>query len=612
MLQFLRYTISLNSQSNCFMHATEQQLQIAIAAHQAGRLVAAENGYRMVLSQQPKNADANNMLGLILMGQKQYSKAINHLRKATKCAPQFVGAQFNLGVAYESAGKVNDAIKCYKAAIVQQPTYLEALFAVGNCYIKQGRLVEGQSAYTTVLVLQPDHINALNNMGTSYFDQKDYPKAIEYLSRLVELQPSFEMAHANLGTALLKVDQLALALEHFRKVVELNPKSAKGYLALGNAMQQAGNIESAKSAYQLAVKLDPQATEAFRDYSSLVKYKEVGEFASALRLLDNKDLSDDKSMHLNFGLSKAYEDIKDYAHSMPHMLEGNRLKRATYKYDIKQDISLFHNLARGYSSDILAELKQFGSADATPIFVVGMPRSGTTLVEQIISSHSHVYGAGELEYMDVQRQQQERKQGGKKRLYDVLNKFQLDDWASLQQGYISNLRAHGGEATHITDKLPHNFLNIGLIHILFPQAKIVHCVRNPIDNCLSIFKNLFSARGSHKYAYSLEELGQYYNLYLQLMKYWHQAMPGVIYDLVYEELTGDQEAQTRMLIDYCGLGWEKGCLNFHTSDRKVATASSFQVRQPINQASVNLWQRYGGALTPLIDQIDMPERYTLS
>ena len=590
----------------------EQQLQTALSAHKAGNLEAAENGYRAVLAQQPKDADANNMLGLILMGQKQFSKAIGHLRKAVKQSPQFVGAQFNLGVALEAAGKVNDAIRSYKAAIVQQPGYLEAQFALGNCYIKQGRMLDGQKAYAKVLVMQPNHLTALNNMGTSYFDQKDYPKAIDYLTQVVELRPEFEMAHANLGTALLKVDQLALALEHFSKAVALNPQSAKGYLTLGNAMQQAGDMKSAQSAYQLALKLDPYATEAFRDYSSLTKYTDVAQFEDAIALLEVTSLSDERRMHLNFGLSKAYEDLKDYTSSMPCMLEGNRLKRATYKYDLQHDASRFHNLIRGYSADVIAELKHMGSEDATPIFVVGMPRSGTTLVEQIISSHSLVYGAGELEYMDVLRQQQESKQGGKKRLYDVLNKLTLSDWSELQQGYLQSLRSHGADEPYITDKLPHNFMNIGLIHLLFPQAKIVHCVRNPIDNCLSIFKNLFSARGSHKYAYSLKELGQYYNQYLKLMDHWHAAMPGVIHDLVYEELTGAQEQQTKMLLDYCGLQWEQGCLDFHTSTRKVATASSFQVRQPINQASVNLWQRYGDSLLPLIEQIEMPERYKKS
>ena len=593
------------------MQSIEQQLQSALAAHQAGDVSRAEQGYLDVLALQPKNPDANNMLGVVLLGQKQFAKAVKHLRKAVKCAPQFAGAKFNLGVALESVNKVNEAIHSYKGALVYDPSYLEAHFALGNCYVKQGRVVDGQKAYAKVLAIEPTHITALNNLGTSYFDQKNYLKAIDYLTQVVELNSAFEMAHANLGTALLKVDQLALAIQHFTKVVELNPQSAGGYLALGNAMQVTGAMESAKSAYQLALNLDPLATEAFRDYSSLVKYTDSSQFSNAVALLSDSGLSGERRMHLNFGLSKAYEDLKDYAASMPCMLEGNRIKRATYKYDIKQDSTKFYNLMRGYNAGVIAEFKQMGSEDATPIFVVGMPRSGTTLVEQIIASHSQVYGAGELEYMDAQRQQQEQKQGGKKRLYDVFNKFKLEDWHALQQGYIESLRMHGGEAAHITDKLPHNFANIGLIHILFPKAKIVHCVRNPIDNCLSIFKNLFSARGSHKYAYSLKELGQYYNLYLQLMQHWHEAMPGVIFDLVYEDLTSDQELQTRMLLDYCGLEWEQNCLDFHTSSRKVATASSFQVRQPINQTSVNLWQRYGEHLSPLIDEIDMPDRYKL-
>jgi hypothetical protein len=313
-------------------------------------------------------------------------------------------------------------------------------------------------------------------------------------------------------------------------------------------------------------------------------------------LLSQNTLSDDQRMHLAFALGKAYEDLGEYGKSFNSLLHGNNLKRKTYDYTGEETKGLFQSIKKLCNADFISRHLKNGISDSTPIFIVGMPRSGTSLVEQILASHPDVYGAGELEefkmvLLDLT----------KTRIlsdaYSSLSKKDKGLIAGIGTEYLSRLRRNSDKGKFITDKMPHNFQHVGIIRLALPNAKIIHCTRDPMDNCFSIYKNYFS--GIHRYAYELGELGQYYNLYQDLMKYWYSLFPDFIYEIKYEELVENQEAESKRLIQFCGLPWVDECYSFYNTSRQVATASATQVRKPIYKDSVQLWKKYRSQLEPL-------------
>jgi hypothetical protein len=321
-------------------------------------------------------------------------------------------------------------------------------------------------------------------------------------------------------------------------------------------------------------------------------------------LLEEKNLTDDQKMNLSFGLGKAFEDLGQYEKSFHFILEANRLKRETFDYDISEDRVFIDNLKKTFDEQFIHQHSHSGYSSDAPIFIVGMPRSGTTLVEQILSAHPQVFGAGELRYMKIMIVDSCSNIEGLE-YPQCFAGFSENDFKEFGKAYVNELRQFSKEVKYITDKMPHNFLNIGLIKLILPNAKIIHCQRNPVDTCWSIFKNFFA--GIHNYAYNLRELGEYYKLYEGLMAHWRTILPGFLFEIQYEELVADQENQTRRLLEYCGLDWQDDCLSFHKSSRPVRTASSTQVRQPIYNNSVLLWKRYAKELQPLLEALDYAE-----
>ena len=358
-----------------------------------------------------------------------------------------------------------------------------------------------------------------------------------------------------------------------------------------------GEIDKAFISYRKAIEIDPEHAEVYRSLSKNKKFVDYDDDIRSMEsLYASAKLSEQQKMHLAFGLGKAYEDLGEYEKSMEFIMQAAHLKRAAIDYSISEAEDLFSNIKSIFSPGFFSDRKGVGNSDQTPIFILGMLRSGTSLVEQILASHPDVYGAGELSNLSNLI----RKLGPTISSREILASIGDLDPAALEglgKQYIAGIRNHSEDATYITDKMPHNFQYIGLIKAILPNAKIIHCTRDPMDNCLSVFKNYFNTK--HYYSYDLTELGQYFNLYLELMEYWRNTLPGFIYDQSYERLVADQENQTRKLLDYCHLPWDDACLEFYKTRRKVRTASNAQVRRPIYKDSVKLWKRYEKQLQPL-------------
>ncbi|MCP4411189.1 MAG: sulfotransferase [Gammaproteobacteria bacterium] len=319
------------------------------------------------------------------------------------------------------------------------------------------------------------------------------------------------------------------------------------------------------------------------------------------KLLENNSVTDKQRMQLCFGLGKAFEEIKQYDRAFNFLSQGNKIKRNSYRYDVLEDKAIFTRIMDVFDRRFFDEHSDYGNSKDSPIFIVGMPRSGTTLVEQILSSHQKVYGAGELD--DLKHVLMTTTPKLTQDIFpEGVMKLDRDDITRIADKYIRKLNQYNIDGKdYVSNKMTTNFIYIGMIRILFPNSKVIHCKRDPRDTCLSCFKNNFE--GYLPFTYDLTELGQYFCIYQRLMSHWHTVLPGYIFDIQYEDLITDQETETRKMIDYCGLCWDEKCLSFHKSDRIVKTSSFSQVRRPINRNSIHIWEQYKKQLEPLLSAL---------
>jgi len=466
---------------------------------------------------------------------------------------------------------------------------------------QQSKLIDAEKVYRKAINKQPDFVEAHNNLGNVLVDLERLGDAIRAYRKALDLKPEHPMLLNNLGNAFQLQGENAKAIKWLKKAIEKDPNYGDAYNNLGHAFSDLGEIDQAINAFHKSIQFNPGNEKAYRDLAYNKKFSDYDDDLRAMEVFYNQDgISNEQKMHLAFGLGKAYEDIGKYQESFNFVIEANRLKRASIKFYITRERDIFSQIKNLFSTEFLAKHENAGFQDSTPIFILGMPRSGTSLVEQILASHPEVFGAGELnDIPDLISNIRPMKSARK--FPACLSEWNVKKYEKTGREYIKRLHKHSDGAKYITDKLPQNFMNIGLIKLILPDAKVIHCTRDPMDTCLSIFKNFFSY-GQH-YSYDMTELGQYYNLYKDLMDHWGNIVPGFIYNLSYEKLVADQETETRKLLEYCQLPWDQKCLSFHKTRRNVKTASNVQVRQPIYQNSVKLWKRYEEQLQPLQDAI---------
>ncbi len=425
-------------------------------------------------------------------------------------------------------------------------------------------------------------------------------EAVASYNKALAIKPDYAEAHSNLGNALKDLGKLDEAVASYNKALAIKPDYAEAYSNLGNALQSLGKLDDAVASYHKALAIKPDYAEAHRHLARVKKYSENDEdIRSMEQNYANLEINDEQRMHLAFGLGKAFEDLQQYEKAFDFFVEGNTLRRKAYRYSVDDDAVFFNKIKKALNTSFFAKHQHTGyKGERPPIFILGMPRSGTTLVEQILASHPQVHGAGELETLRQIILNDFDKGNG----VDFPESTKQADGADFECAgikYTRDSRKRSLDSQFVTDKMPDNFKYIGLIKLMLPDAKVIHCRRDPADTCLSIFKNYFIKQ--HKYSHDLRELGRYYNLYRDLMEHWHSVIPGFIHDIQYENMVTDQVGQTRALLKYCGLEWNDACLEFHKTDRPVATASAAQVRRPIYNSSVQLWKKYEKQLSPLLE-----------
>jgi tetratricopeptide (TPR) repeat protein len=499
-------------------------------------------------------------------------------------------------------------------------------------YQQAKRLDEAQDLCLQVLARTPNHPLALYIMGTVYLGYDD-EAALRYFARAVGEEPRNPYYHLSLGEAYGKVSEFSAAIKHIRYALEVQPDLVEALCALGRVYTQFDKPDLALPLYEKAMKINrdhPKArigmaaaltglgrmeeagvylreaiehridvAAAYYDLVQSRKFtEEPAELQSILRELDGPRLKSEAVQDLHYAAGKVLNDLKRYAEAFHHF---NKAKQAAgYKFDIDQYRRFVDLTIETFTPDLFAARSSYGNPSEAPVFVVGMPRSGTTLTEQICASHTDVHGAGELNKL-----RRVANAIGLKPSASDLNKpiMTVTEGLSktLAEEHLSYLRERAPTAQRIIDKMPHNFELIGLLTLLFPNARIIHCRRDAIDNCVSCFVLPFSP--AHSYNTDLRALGLYYREYDRLMRHWNEVFPGRIFENRYETLVEDQEAQSRRLIDYLGLPWDDACLRFFDREGAVTTPSRWQVRQPIYKSSVKRWKNYESEIQPLIEAL---------
>ncbi|HZR90137.1 MAG TPA: tetratricopeptide repeat protein [Bradyrhizobium sp.] len=606
----------------------------------AGRVDEAIAASRRAIALDPSNAGAHSNLGIALFDQGRFEEALSLYERAIALQDHFAQAHSNRGNALLRLKRFAEAEPSYRRAIELQPGFVDAWNNLGTCLRELKRTEEAEAAYRKALELAPNNPDTLDNLALAVKDLDRLDEAADLLRRALLIEPNSDNIHLHYGAVLLdqkKVDEAAAATDRAlalnptnhdainltgriafergdldaalaccRRALAPKPDLADAYNNMGNVLKELGQLGEAEDAYLEALRLDPTVAGVYVNLADSRKFVAGDPHLVAMEALAAKrdGLSPIDRMQIDFALGKAYADLQDYPRSFQHLKAGNAAKRAMIAYDETTTFALFDEIERIFTPDMIKAKAGSGDASPLPIFVLGMPRSGTTLIEQVIASHPMVHGAGELQiFNDVIL----AVRGTEGRTIPYPEFVSALDGAALRQigkNYVTRLGAvarQGAGATgqHVTDKMPSNYYFLGLIHLALPQAKIIHAMRDPVDTCVSCFSKLFSAEQNH--TYDLGELGRYYRRYERLMMHWRRVLPeGSFLDVRYEDVVVDLESQARRIIDYCGLPWDDRCLSFHTTGRPVRTASATQVRKPIYRSAVGRWRVYGEQLEPLL------------
>ena len=568
---------------------------LGISAAQTGQLDNAILAFQRVTAIKPDYVEAYYNMGLALQDQGKLDDAIASYNKALAIKPGYAAAHNNMANALKGQGKLDEAIEAIKKALSLQSDYAEAHNNMGNILRDQGKLDQAIEAYNKALSLKPDYAEAYNNMANALKGQGKLDVAIEAYNKALSLKPDYAEAYNNMANALKGQGKFDVAIEAYNKALSLKPDYAGAFNNMGNALKDQGKFDEAIEAYNKALSLKPDYTESHRNLSFLVKYDSSHpQIAVVNEMMKRSDLKDDDRCNLHYAFAKMSEDLGELDVAFESYVAGGKLRQKLLAYDFKQDQLAFHRIKENVLKvkDTLLN-KPVEAAHHTPIFILGMPRSGTTLVEQIISSHSHVHGAGELEILH--------------RLAVPINLgeqlINSDNIFKLRKAYFNELGKVSAGSNFVTDKMPQNFRYIGLILKALPEAKVVHVQRDPAATCWSNFKHCFSTKGLG-YSYDLEDTVGYFKLYQDLMNFWEQQYVGQIYHLDYDRLTVEQETETRQLIEYLELGWEDVCLSPQDNKRSIRTASQQQVRKKVYTGSSDAWRKFEPYIDGLFDEFE--------
>jgi tetratricopeptide (TPR) repeat protein len=581
-----------------------REIGALVALIEQKRLSEAEHGAQRLLTMHPEAGMLWKILGVSLL--RQGKDALQALKRTTELMPQDGEAHGNLGAALHDRGQWAEALVSLRRALEIQPDHVDSLVDAANSMRALGRREEAAASYARAAALEPKRTENLYALGNVLFDLRRLDEAAASYTRVLALEPKHAAAHLSLAVARRAQRRHADAEASCRAALAVEPEYVEALSLLGELKADRGNFSEAEELFKRAIKIDPEFSFAF---SSIATHRKMTlddtEWLAGAEALLLKELPPGHNISLRYALGKYFDDVGRYDEAFAHYRQANELtKRQVPSYDgakltqrVDEIIRVFD--AAFINAPFVGRSRRQASSSELPVFVVGMPRSGTSLTEQILASHPSVFGAGEVTFWDAAfvnyrtaalKNGTADTQGAGAPATDLM--------PELARHYLDRLTAFSGAALRVVDKMPANFLYEGLIHAVFPQAKFIHMQRHPIDTCVSIyFQNFFNM---DPYANDLENLAHYYGEYIRVTDHWRAVLPETaLLEVPYEALVEDQEGWTRRMLEFIGLPWDPKCLDFHETDRVVITASKWQVRQKINVASRGRWRNYEKYVAPL-------------
>lgn len=575
---------------------------LAIGLEQTGHLSEAASSYRQCLKHEPGNTRALINLGKLLGKQSSHEDALRFFQQAAEADHKFAEAFYCTGVQLQALGRLHEAADAYQKAIQIQPGYFEAMNNLGHVLTELGELARALGIFESLLAINPESPEAHNNMGIVYDSMGKAGEAETSYRKAIAINPDLAETRCHLGYLLAGEGKIREALDCFNTNLGLCPDHESSIAGKAVALEKLGKLEDAYTTLELAATATTSNPDLVLAYCTVMLRKDetAGAIKQAEQLLSKGNIPLKGVADLNFALGNLYEKDGNYSRAFEHFEAANRASPCTYSH--KNNVSHIDNIIRSTEKETLKQIPRARHMFRDLVFIVGMPRSGTSLIEQILASHPDVFGAGELRYLgDIAASFSPPLMKGSN--YPAsLSSLSQSDVDALARRYTEPVEKLADESRLITDKMPHNFLYLGLISVLFPKAKVIHVTRFPLDNCLSLFFHGFNPM--HSYTTDMELLGNYYKEYQRLMAHWQQVLNLPVLEVCYEDVVNDLESSTQRLLDFCQLEWSDNCLNFHNNNRFVKTPSYDQVRQPIYSSSVNRWKNYKEFIAPLESALD--------
>jgi tetratricopeptide (TPR) repeat protein len=564
-----------------------------------GRADEAAACYRRALQIRPDFAEAHNNLGAALRALHRLEEALASYRRALAIRPDQYALQRNLGHVLLELGRLDEAVATYRCALALRPDAADSHNNLGNALRALGQCEEAAASCRRALELKPEFPEACNNLGNALLDLGELDEAVANYRNTLALQPDYAETHNNLGMALRLLGRTAEAEASCRRAYQLNPNLAATISLRAELLADQGRFAEAEELFGRAITMNPNSAEAWAAIPRLRRMtREDGAWLAAAQRIVGQTQPPRQEAFLRYAIGKYFNDVEDFEQAFVNFRRANELmKLYKTKYEWRQTTRAFDRIIRCYDRPWLSRARPHANTSARPVFIIGMPRSGTTLAEQILASHPSVFGAGELTFW------KSASAGYDACAPDVQSSEA--ELGALAEDYLRLLQRLAPDALRVVDKMPANFLQLGLVHAALPNARFIHMRRNPVDTCLSIYCQHF--RAVPAYANDLEDLAHYYGEYIRVMRHWQAVLADdVLLDVPYEGVVEEQEAWSRKMLEFIDLPWDPRCMEFHRTHRSVVTASNWQVRQRISRSSVGRWrnyERFVGPLLPLLAPI---------